>query len=52
MDELHGIFTTYEMRMEQKNPTMEEATFKASNKTKKKNRKNPNPSCSYSDVLY
>jgi hypothetical protein len=38
MDELHGIFTTYEMRTEQKNPDIKEATFKASKKSKKKGR--------------
>jgi hypothetical protein len=36
MDELHGILTTYEMRIEKYNPVMKEATFKASKKTKKK----------------
>jgi hypothetical protein len=30
MDELHGIFTAYEMRTEQENPYIKEATFKAS----------------------
>jgi hypothetical protein len=30
MDELHGIFTTYEMRTEQENPNIKEAAFKAS----------------------
>jgi hypothetical protein len=36
MDELHGIFTAYEMRTEQENPVTKEATFKASKKSKKK----------------
>jgi hypothetical protein len=36
MDELHGIFTTYEMETEQKNPDIKEATFKASKKSKQK----------------
>jgi len=36
MDELHGILTTYEMRIEKDNPVKKEETFKASNKTKKK----------------
>jgi hypothetical protein len=36
MDELHGIFTAYEMRTEQKNPDVKEATFKASKRSKQK----------------
>jgi hypothetical protein len=36
MDELHGIFTTYEMRTEQENPDVKEAAFKASKRSKKK----------------
>jgi hypothetical protein len=42
MDELHGIFTTYEMRTEQENPDVKEATFKASkiSKKRKRNKKN------------
>jgi hypothetical protein len=36
MDELHGIFTAYEMRIEQKNLDVKEATFKASKKSKQK----------------
>ena len=28
MDELHGIFTTYEMRNEQENPDIKEVAFK------------------------
>jgi hypothetical protein len=36
MDELHGIFTTYEMRTEWENPNIKEAAFKASKKSKKK----------------
>jgi hypothetical protein len=39
MDELHGIFTTYEMRTKQENLDIKEATFKASKKSKKKGRK-------------
>jgi hypothetical protein len=38
MDELHGIFTAYEMRIEQHNPVTKEETFKASKKTKKYNK--------------
>jgi hypothetical protein len=35
MDKLHGIFKAYEMRNEQKNPDVKEATFKASKRSKK-----------------
>jgi hypothetical protein len=42
MDELHGIFTAYEMRTEQENPDVKEVAFKASkiSKQKKSNKKN------------
>jgi hypothetical protein len=36
MDELHGIFTAYEMRTEQENPDVKEAVFKASKRSKQK----------------
>jgi hypothetical protein len=36
MDELHGIFTAYEMRIEQENPDVKEVAFKASKRSKKK----------------
>jgi hypothetical protein len=36
MDELHGIFTTYEMRTEQENPDVKEVAFKASKRSKQK----------------
>jgi hypothetical protein len=36
MDKLHGIFTTYEMRNEQENLYATEASFKASKRSKKK----------------
>jgi hypothetical protein len=36
MDELHGIFTAYEMRNEQENPDVNKASFKASKSSKKK----------------
>jgi hypothetical protein len=39
MDELHGIFTTYEMRTEQENPDVKEEAFKASKRSKKKEKK-------------
>jgi hypothetical protein len=35
MDELHGIFTPYEMRTEQENLDVKEASFKASKRSKK-----------------
>jgi hypothetical protein len=36
MDELHGIFTAYEMRTEQENQDVKEAAFKAPKRSKKK----------------
>jgi hypothetical protein len=39
MDELHGIFITYEMRIEQENPVRKKAMLKALKKTKKQNNK-------------
>jgi hypothetical protein len=36
MDELHGIFTAYEMRTEQENLDVKEASFKASKRSKQK----------------
>jgi hypothetical protein len=39
MDKLHGIFTTYEMRTEQENPDIKEASFKESKRSKKKGKK-------------
>jgi hypothetical protein len=39
MDELHGIFTTYEMRTEQENPYVKEEAFKASKRSKQKGKK-------------
>jgi hypothetical protein len=35
MDELHGIFTAYEMRTKQENLDIKEAAFKASKRSKK-----------------
>jgi hypothetical protein len=49
MDELHGIFTAYEMRTEQENPDIKEAAFKASKNSKQKGRKKEEHS-SNSDV--
>jgi hypothetical protein len=34
MDELHGIFTSYEMRTEHENPDVKEEAFKASKRSK------------------
>jgi hypothetical protein len=42
MDELHGIFTTYEMRTEQENLDVKEAVFKVSKRSKKKKRNKKN----------
>jgi hypothetical protein len=36
MDELHGIFTAYEMRTEQENPDVKEESFKASKRSNQK----------------
>jgi hypothetical protein len=36
MEELHGIFTTYEMRTEQENLDLKEASFKASKRSNQK----------------
>jgi hypothetical protein len=49
MDELHGIFTTYEMITEQENPDVKEETFKASKRSKQK--KKQQEEYSNSDVL-
>ena len=49
MDELHEIFTSYEMRTEQENPDVKEAYFKAS-KRSKKNEKQQEEHSSNSDV--
>jgi hypothetical protein len=49
MDVLHGIFTAYEMRIEQENIIMKEATFKGSKNTKKKNKQNSKLYCICND---
>jgi hypothetical protein len=41
MVELHGIFTTYEMRIEHDNLVTKKVAFKASKKTNKKRKKKP-----------
>jgi hypothetical protein len=38
MDGLYEILTTYEMRTEQENPVSKEVAFKASKKSKKKDK--------------
>jgi hypothetical protein len=42
MDELHGIFTAYEMRTKQENLDVKEAAFKASKRSKQKKRNKKN----------
>jgi hypothetical protein len=49
MDKLHGILTAYEMMIEKDNPITKETAFKASKKTKKKNKQNPKSYCSCND---
>jgi hypothetical protein len=49
MDELHGIFIAYEMRIEEENPFTKEETFKSIKKTKKKSKQNPKSECSCND---
>jgi hypothetical protein len=49
MDELHEIFTTYEMRTEHENPDVKEAAFKAS-KRSKQNKKEQEEYSSNNDV--
>jgi hypothetical protein len=49
MDELHGIFTTYEMRIEEENTDVTKASFKASKRSKKKKNKQEEY-CNNSDV--
>jgi len=51
MDELHGIFTAYEMITEHDNLVMKEETLKASKKKNKKKMKNSKPCCNCSDDL-
>jgi hypothetical protein len=51
MDELHGIFTSYEMRIVQENPSTKETTFKASKRTKKKKNPKSKSDCSCNDDL-
>jgi hypothetical protein len=50
MDELHGIFTAYEMRTEQENLDIKEAAFKESKRSKKNGKKKEKEHNSNSDV--
>jgi hypothetical protein len=50
MDELHGIFTTYEMRTEQENQYIKEAAFKASKRSKKKGKQKEKEHSSNNDI--
>jgi hypothetical protein len=49
MDELHGIFTTYEMRTEQENPDVKEVAFKAFKRSNQK-KEEQEKYCNNSDV--
>jgi hypothetical protein len=49
MDELHGIFTTYEMRIEQENLDVKEATFKSKQKEKQQEEHSNNNDISEDD---
>jgi hypothetical protein len=40
MDELHGIFTAYEMRIEHENPDIKEASKRSKKKGKQKEHSN------------
>jgi hypothetical protein len=50
MEELHGIFTAYEMRTEQENPYVKEEAFKTSKRSKKKGKKQEKEYSSNSDI--
>jgi hypothetical protein len=50
MDELYGIFKTYEMRTGQENPNVKEVAFKASKKSKKKGKQQDKDHSNNSDV--
>jgi hypothetical protein len=49
MDELHGIFTAYEMRTKQENLDIKEASFKASKRSKQKEKQQKKEHSSNSD---
>jgi hypothetical protein len=50
MDELHEIFTAYEMRTEQENSDIKEATLKASKRSNQKGKKKEKEHSSNSDI--
>jgi hypothetical protein len=50
MDKLHVIFTTYEMRTEQENPDIKEASFKSSKRSKQKGKKKEKEHSSNSEI--
>jgi hypothetical protein len=51
MDELHEIFTAYEMIIEHENPDIKEASFKASKRSKQKGKKKEKEHSNSSDIL-
>jgi hypothetical protein len=51
MEEIHGIFTAYEMRTKQENPNIKEATFKESKRSKKKRNQKEKEHSNNSDIL-
>jgi hypothetical protein len=50
MDELHGIFTAYEMRIEQENPCIKDEAFKASKKSNQKGKQKEKEDSSNNDI--
>ena len=50
MDELHGIFTAYEMITKRENPDIKEVDFKASKRSKQKGKKKEKEHSSNSDI--
>jgi hypothetical protein len=50
MDELHGIFTSYEMRTEKENPDIKEASFKESKRSKQKGKQKEKEHNNTSDI--
>jgi hypothetical protein len=50
MDELHGMFTTYEMGTKHENPVTKEAKFKESKKSKQKGKKKEKLDSNKSDI--
>jgi hypothetical protein len=50
LEELHGIFTAYEMRTERENPDIKEATFKAFKRSKKKGKQKEKEHRSNNDI--